>query len=550
MSISSTRENLLRGAADRGPALEFELVEPLPLGVGNVADAFRLEHRLDGGGGGAPGGEQRAGGEVVEEALRALLRIGFVGPDHPGGATLDPSGAVVAGEGLLGLGIEDPSLLVGEGARLLIKGKAGEREPHVADRTEDQTDRDGLELIGGLGSHRAVVRLDQLVLHDLDCLDLPIADQLDRRDEEAEVDAAALPGGGALRVLLHDLDVRFDRAVGVGSEPFARILIEFRLVGRAGDVGFLHLAEFLDLGIGIGSLGRAAAREHVDVLHLALGQRLHRVVGDVGRHQFTLAAGQDADHVHRDISDADHRDVLLSEIELLLAIVGVGVVPADELGCRVAAREIFTRDAHAAVGLGADGVDDAVVVGLEVQPGEVGAIGYVAKEAEAGVLSHLLVGLDHRLDLLVVRCDAAPHQTEGGRETVVHVDRDREVLGLLQEVRGVEAGGAGTDDCDPQRIRGSADLAHVFALVRWMWAVPIIAPRRWMHGGRKNTPGARPPECRTVSRPGQARREGKCCRGGRGGTDPEGRCFSHRASSSLRRTANGRWTDEEEGKRS
>ena len=183
-----------------------------------------------------------------------------------------------------------------------------------------------------------------------------------------------------------------------------------------------------------------------------LGELLEGVLGDVGLGEDVLRAGEDPGEVHRHVPVAHHRRRLRLEVEAEVAEVGVGVVPADELGGGVAPRQVLAGDPHPPVGAGADRVDDRVVVRLQVGVGDVPAHLHVPVEAELGVGGDLVVHAGDRLDLLVVRRDAAAHQPERGGQAVVHVDLDLEVLLLLQVLGGVEAAGAGADHGHPQRV--------------------------------------------------------------------------------------------------
>ncbi len=55
--------------------------------------------------------------------------------------------------------------------------------------------------------------------------------------------------------------------------------------------------------------------------------------------------------------------------------------------------------------------------------------------------------------------DARAHESEGHRDAVEHIDLDDEPFLPEELVGGIEAGGTGADDRDPQRVlRGSRTL--------------------------------------------------------------------------------------------
>ena len=77
--------------------------------------------------------------------------------------------------------------------------------------------------------------------------------------------------------------------------------------------------------------------------------------------------------------------MLLRQVEPVLTVVGVSVVPGDEVGRRVAAAEVLAGDPHAPVGLGARGVDDLMVVRPQVLDRHVLPELDVAEKPEPGV---------------------------------------------------------------------------------------------------------------------------------------------------------------------
>ena len=84
--------------------------------------------------------------------------------------------------------------------------------------------------------------------------------------------------------------------------------------------------------------------------------------GDVGLLELVRRAHEDARHVDRHVADADDSRPLRREIELAVAVVGMGVVPGDELSGGVTAGEVLTGDAHVTVGLCPGGEDHLVIM--------------------------------------------------------------------------------------------------------------------------------------------------------------------------------------------
>ena len=124
-----------------------------------------------------------------------------------------------------------------------------------------------------------------------------------------------------------------------------------------------ELAELEQLGVGEGGLRGSAAAEDDDLGHAAVGEHLERVVGGVGGRELRRREHEHAGDVERDVAVADHHRALgRQQIELEIGVVGVAVVPADELGGGVRAGELFAGDAQRPVGGRAGRVDDRVVV--------------------------------------------------------------------------------------------------------------------------------------------------------------------------------------------
>jgi hypothetical protein len=117
-----------------------------------------------------------------------------------------------------------------------------------------------------------------------------------------------------------------------------------------------------------------------------------RLVGRVGGGELLLGEGEHPRHVDRDVPVADDDGPGGGEVERDSLEVGVAVVPGDERGRGPRAGQVLTRDPHAPIGLGAEGVDDGVVALRQVVVPEIAADLDVAEEAKAGPLGDLLEG--------------------------------------------------------------------------------------------------------------------------------------------------------------
>ena len=179
-------------------------------------------------------------GAVGEDGFGGGGGVGFVGADDAAGAAFDPAGDIEAGG--------DAAAFVGDGAGLFVEGEAFDWGAFVADRAEDEADRDRFEFAGGGGGEGAVL-FDQAVLGQADGGDAAVAvgDQFGGRNEKPEGEALRFAGGGALGELGQDFDLSVEAGVRVGGNLRGRERVERHLVRQGDGVGQVHFAEFLDL---------------------------------------------------------------------------------------------------------------------------------------------------------------------------------------------------------------------------------------------------------------------------------------------------------------
>ena len=137
-----------------------------------------------------------------------------------------------------------------------------------------------------------------------------------------------------------------------------------------------------------------------------------------------------------------------SRVKSLIAEIGVGVVPGDEIEGGVAPAQVLAGNVQAAVALRPHRVDDLVVAGAEIVDGDVPAERDVAEVADLVPGEDLRVHPRHRLDGLVVGRHAVAHQPVRRGQPVDEVDRDR-IAALEQGFGREEPRRAGTDDRKP-----------------------------------------------------------------------------------------------------
>jgi hypothetical protein len=193
-------------------------------------------------------------------------------------------------------------------------------------------------------------------------------------------------------------------------------------------------------------LQRAARSENRDLLDATGAENFDRVVGGIGDCQLRGRKCEHPRDVDGDVAGADHDHLAGLQIDLKVGVVGVAVVPGNELRRRVRAGELLTRDREPFVDRGAERVEDDVVVVEELPAGDVAAELDVPEEPETLMLGRSVVGPRDRLDLRMVRSHPRPDHSVRRRKAVVWVDGERWIVDGEELAGGVEAARAGTDD--------------------------------------------------------------------------------------------------------
>src|ERR1700716_1944732 len=148
----------------------------------------------------------------------------------------------------------------------------------------------------------------------------------------------------------------------------------------------------------------------------------------------------------------------------MVTMVRGPVVPADHVGSREGSVQRFARNAHRAIALATDRVDDLVVTGAQVIDREVSAEFHVAKETHTWISGHLLIGGGDGLDLLMIRCHAAAAQSGRRRQPIEHIHADSQVRRFEQRLCCIESGWSRSNDGDAERAFDSARGAHALPL--------------------------------------------------------------------------------------
>ena len=228
--------------------------------------------------------------------------------------------------------------------------------------------------------------------------------------------------------------------------------------GIQDDVHVLGVAEFAQLQRRELHLGRAAAAKHVDVGDRRILERPVDVVRDFGDQEFIGVLDQHAGHVEGHVAVADHRN-LLGLQRPVPRHVRVAVVPGDEVGPAEGSLQADPGNIQVRVLDGAGGEDDGVVERAEVMQRQVPAIGDVAEEPDVAAVQDLVQRVDDPLDPRMVGSHPVADEAVGRRIGLEEVDADLEVavldlIGLRQDVRGVDTGRARANNRDTEGTRG------------------------------------------------------------------------------------------------
>ena len=345
--------------------------------------------------------------------------------------------------------------MVRDHAVLLVEGHAGQGRPEVADGPVQLLQRDLAQLARALDAALPVGagalvherrRAAVVIGAHLDRLRPKVQVQSARRRPALIVDRFALAPRLQHPVDDHHLLVRRDRGLG------CLVVVEVLVVHDHVDVA--ELTEFAQLKRRELHLRRPAAPEHVHIGDSGCLEPGLHVGGDLGGKQVLRVLGEHARHIEGDVADADDAD--RRGIQRPLAReVGVPVVPADEVGGPVRADRVDPGDLERGVADRAGREDDGVVVLLEVLEGEVLAEAHVAEDADVPAVEHVAQRRDDALDARVVGSYPVADEAVRRGQVVEQVDRDVELaLGLQQDVRRVNAGGARADDGQPQLGHG------------------------------------------------------------------------------------------------
>ena len=231
-----------------------------------------------------------------------------------------------------------------------VEGQVRDRAAQVADRTQHQLGFEGLGIADRHRTQAALVR-DQLVADQPDPLDPFVSDDGAGRGEETQHDPA--PAFCAPRVVLGiaggDPAEHGQLALDGHGEVAGRLelrghLIQRQVRGVDDDVDAGELEQVEQLRTGERRLGGAAPADNDDLLDRAVAQNLQCVVGDVRGGEPLGVGGEDPGDVEGDVAVADDHGALGSRSTGSVRVVGVAVVPGDEVRGGMRAGQVLAGD--------------------------------------------------------------------------------------------------------------------------------------------------------------------------------------------------------------
>ena len=265
--------------------------------------------------------------------------------------------------------------------RRFVERNARQRDALVADAPQHEPARNRLGLARRARDDPAVL-LDELVAHDLDRLDPFLAEDRDRRDEEAEDDPPRLARRPArrtpeqLEVPSSAISVRFQLAPCSPASSSRSCGVDDGLARR-------NSPSSLSSG-GVNAACTGPRRPSMRISRsgeAAIASAAASIVS-VGASSSAVSASIRAQSIATlpfPITTTRSR----VEVEVEVLEVRVAVVPGDERGGRPRSGQVLAGDAEPAVGLRAHGVDDRVVDREQLVVRHGRADLDVAEEAEA-----------------------------------------------------------------------------------------------------------------------------------------------------------------------
>src|ERR1700751_2066033 len=105
----------------------------------------------------------------------------------------------------------------------------------------------------------------------------------------------------------------------------------------------------------------------------------------------------------------------------MVGVVRMPVIPADEVGGGVTSGQVLPWDAEIPAFRGSYRIDRRVMVCQQILVGNVAADldVEVAAESKAGECG--IEEVDHRLGVLMIRCDSRAHEAKRGREALKQI---------------------------------------------------------------------------------------------------------------------------------
>ena len=268
---------------------------------------------------------------------------------------------------------------------------------------------------------------DQAIPFQPDGSDLPLfRHDFHRRTEKAQADAAASGAELLVSPLFQVLEITAGKPVLLHLGASQRV--QFQVLGSDRQIHIGKAADFPDfLGSELG-LDRSPAAQHQDLFNRAAAKGLQSVPGDIRRGQIFRIPHQDSRDVHGHVAHTHHRHPPCGQIEPVVSMIRMPVVPRHKRSRRVATRQILSRNVQAPIRPTSDGIDNLIIMLLQFVHLQVTAHLDVAEESESGIPRGDFVGANDFLGFLVIRSHAVAHQPVGHGHALEHVHVQVEIL--------------------------------------------------------------------------------------------------------------------------
>ena len=130
----------------------------------------------------------------------------------------------------------------------------------------------------------------------------------------------------------------------------------------------------------------------------------------------------------------------MRQVKLRIHIVGVTIIPSNELGSGITTRQHLTRNIEFAVCFGSDSEDYLVVMCLEILQINVTSELDIPKETKPWICGNFLISLDDGFDVLMIRSDSKSNETVRHWKSIKSIHLNQDIFSPQQGIHRIETG--------------------------------------------------------------------------------------------------------------